>query len=364
MDEICATPRHTVPTVQEVLDAYGVMPRTEPPTQAQITTYNVAEDRGFSSREARTIADAKIDADIIRHSQISATDAPFPVLLAAMLAETQRRQSGGRRTMGRVGRANKINRDALDAVMGLGESKDSVLQAAGFASIPEGPGIVARIDQYTLSVDGVRYRATPEQEVRIRSLTPDQREQFHKVMGNGQHDLPPADTDSAEGWEIKDSFRDGGPRTAINRGSRLTLTRVNFSRRDYTCPGNVGPTPCPDPVIPPGSPYVWVRDTFGTELAKGHPGCVRSVHAGAVDLLFPEGIPLVQPRSQSVLAMDPAIHTVRGGIKYPTPAELFDKAPENRTFVFDPTTKRGNSNQNNVSIEHTFLETDKRRDKR
>ena len=42
---------------------------------------------------------------------------------------------------------------------------------------------VTRIDRYTIEVDGHRVRATPDQEQRIRQMTPDQRGRFLSIMG-------------------------------------------------------------------------------------------------------------------------------------------------------------------------------------
>lgn len=50
------------------------------------------------------------------------------------------------------------------------------------AMLDEDDGIV-RDDRYTVMVDGHRVRATPAQEVSLRSLTPEQRANFLRTMG-------------------------------------------------------------------------------------------------------------------------------------------------------------------------------------
>lgn len=42
---------------------------------------------------------------------------------------------------------------------------------------------VERIDKYMIRVDGVTVRATPDQEARLRMMTPEQRQRFVKIMG-------------------------------------------------------------------------------------------------------------------------------------------------------------------------------------
>jgi hypothetical protein len=42
---------------------------------------------------------------------------------------------------------------------------------------------VTRVDRYTIDVGGQRVRATPDQESRIRVMTPEQRGMFITAMG-------------------------------------------------------------------------------------------------------------------------------------------------------------------------------------
>lgn len=42
---------------------------------------------------------------------------------------------------------------------------------------------VRRIDRYTIEVDGKRVRATEQQEQMIRNMTPEQVENFLRIMG-------------------------------------------------------------------------------------------------------------------------------------------------------------------------------------
>lgn len=41
---------------------------------------------------------------------------------------------------------------------------------------------VVRIDRYTITIDGIRVRATPDQEARIRQLSPEQLTAFRLIM--------------------------------------------------------------------------------------------------------------------------------------------------------------------------------------
>lgn len=47
---------------------------------------------------------------------------------------------------------------------------------------PDRPAIT-RVDRYTVEVDGVRVRATEDQERRLRALAPDDLRRFLRVMG-------------------------------------------------------------------------------------------------------------------------------------------------------------------------------------
>lgn len=45
---------------------------------------------------------------------------------------------------------------------------------------------IVRRDLYTIEIDGTRVRATPEQEERIREMTPEQLERFVNIFSKEQ----------------------------------------------------------------------------------------------------------------------------------------------------------------------------------
>lgn len=172
-----------------------------------------------------------------------------------------------------------------------------------------GPGLIVRLDEYTLSVDGVNYRATPEQEERIRSLTPEQRDRFHEVMGNQAPKPLWVEVPRAPGLAVKE---------VENTRTGVHLRRVERSTNQYRC----SYPDCANPIIPVGSPYVRARK--GNNAAKYHPACAAGIYREGVPLLFPTGVPLTEVPPQA------ALH-------------------------FDPAPARGNGNQNHIIIEHANI---------
>lgn len=159
------------------------------------------------------------------------------------------------------------------------------VQGGGESEPVVGPGVIHRLNDHHISVDGVRYAANEAQEERVRSLTPAQRRKFHEAMGFPGTEVP--DT-----WYVYSSTAKGDPKE-IRIGElpeSLSVIRVNTCRREYKCDaGN-----CSNVIIEQGSGYVWIRDLneAGTDW-KYHAACAPDTMAEGIALLYPEGVPPV-----------------------------------------------------------------------